>query len=198
MSADDKIEPEGRRLDFANAVSKRFTLLDDLGFSAVESLPTLVRYRKGDVGVSVYHGRQSYEIGFEITHGGSRYSISELIRATDPEAADRYRNFAATTLEEIGEGLIQLEQLVERYAERALRNDPEFFAVLQDQSKASAECYTLHVLAGQVRPKAEAAFRRGDYREAAALYEKIRSRLNATELKKLALATERAGLCRND
>jgi hypothetical protein len=51
--------------------------------------------------------------------------------------------------------------------------------------------YALDVLVNQLRPKAEEAFRRGDYRNAAELYERIRSRLTAAELKKLAIATER-------
>ena len=56
------------------------------------------------------------------------------------------------------------------------------------------EAYALDVLAEQIRPNADAAFRSGDYRRAAELYEKIRPRLSAEEIKKLALAKARAGL----
>jgi hypothetical protein len=191
---DDAGRDDRKRLNFANAVSAKFGFLQDLGFSKIESLPTLVRYRNGDIEVSVYHGRNSYEVGFEITNGGTRYSMSELIRATDPAAADKYRNFAATTPVGIEKALTHLEKLAERHAQRALQSDPEFLAALQSQRKSFAQSYALDVLAGQLRPKAAAAFRSGDYREAALLYEKIRSRLSAAELKKLALAKERAGL----
>jgi hypothetical protein len=180
-------------MNFANAVSERFAFLDDLGFSKSESLPTLVRFRKGDLEINVYHGRQSFEIGFEIARQGAQYSISEIIRVTDPETAERYRNFSTTTPHGVAEGLTHLEELVKRYAGLALRGDPVFFAKLESQRKAWMEGYALDVLAGQLRPKAETAFRRGDYREAVALYEKIRPRLSATELKKLELARERAG-----
>jgi hypothetical protein len=42
-----------------------------------------------------------------------------------------------------------------------------------------------------LRPRADEAFRRGNYQEAAELYERIRPRLTPAELKKLAVARER-------
>ena len=194
MDADNKVGPDRTRLRFANAVRERFAFLGDLGFSEVESLPTIVRYRKGDLEVDVYHGRQSYEIGLGIAREGTRYSLGEIIRVTDSDAAARYRNCATTTAEGIAKGLMLLEELAKRYGERALRGDPEFFVTLENLRKAWAHAYALDVLAGQLRPKADAAFRRGDYREAAEFYERVYSCLSATELKKLAIAKERAGL----
>ena len=194
MGVSNEIGRDRTRLNFANAVSEKFSFLGDLGFTEVESLPTIVRFRHGDLEVHVYHGRQSFEIGFEVVRQGTQYSMSELIRTNDPETAERYRNYAATTAEGIAEGLTQLEGLVKRYCERALRGDPEFFATLTNQRKAWAEGYELDVLAKQLRPKADTAFRSGDYRQAAELYEKIRPRLSAAEVKKLELAKERAGL----
>jgi hypothetical protein len=194
MGMSNEIGRERTVLNFALAVSEKFFFLGDLAFNEVESLPTIVRYRKSDLEVHVYHGRQSFEIGFEVSRQGVRYSMSELIRANDPQTAEQYRNYAATTPEGIAEGLTKLEKLVKRYGERALRGDPEFFAILANQRKAWAEGYELDVLAKQLRPKADTAFRSGDYRQAAELYEKIRPRLSATELKKLELAKERAGL----
>lgn len=194
MGVSNEIGQDRMRLNFANSVSEKFSFLRDLGFSEVESLPTIVRYRKGDLEVQVYHGRQSFEIGFEVGRHEAHYSMSELIRAKDPETAERYRDYAATTAEGIAEGLTQLEELVRRYGERALRGDPEFFVALANQRKVWAQGYELDVLAKQLRPKADTAFRSGDYRQAAELYEKIHPRLSAAEVKKLELAKERAGL----
>lgn len=193
MSASNQVGRERTRLNFADAVSKHFAFLGGLGFSELESLPTLVRYGRGDLEVAIYHGRQSFEIGFEITRSGTRYSVEELIRIDNPEVAAQYRNYQTTTPHGIAEGLAQLEGLVKQYGGRALSGDPEFFAALDQQRKSWAEGYALDVLAGQLRPKAEAAFRSGDYRRAADFYERIRPRLSAAELKKLALAKERAG-----
>jgi hypothetical protein len=192
MSANSEIGPERTRLNFANAASKSFSFLGDRGFAVVESLPTLVRFRKDELEARVYHGRRSFEVGFEIVRDGDRYSISELIRAADRDEGDRYRNYTATTPEGIAEALARLKELVGRYGERALRGDPEFFATLRNLRQEWMENYSLDVLAGQLRPKADAAFRSGDYRQAAELYEKIRPRLSASELKKLALAKQRA------
>jgi hypothetical protein len=193
MGAETKIGRERERLNFADAVRKRFAFLSDHGFTEVESLPTIVRYQKNDLEIDVYHGRQSFEIGFGIARQGSRYSLSELIRAADPAVAEKYRSDTATTPNGIAEALGRLQELVSRYGERALRGDVEYFSALESQRKSWAEGYALDVLEAQIRPKAEAAFREGDYRQAAELYEKIRARLSATELKKLALARERGG-----
>ena len=139
-------------------------------------------------------GGLPFEIGFEITHARTHYSIWELIRIAHPEVAAQYRNYQTTTPQGVAEGLAQLEELVKRYGDRALRGDPEFFSALDQQRKSRVEGYALDVLVGQLRPKAEAAFRSGDYRLAADLYERIRMRLSAAELKKLALAKERVRL----
>lgn len=187
----DKVGSERAHLNFADAVGKTFAFLDDYGFSNSESLPTLVRYRKGNLEVSVYHGRQSYEVGFEITAGGNRYSMSELIRASDPAAARQYRSIAATTADGIEDALVRLAELTRHYAQRALQGDRDFFSLLEEERKFWLERYALEVLAGELRPKAEAAFRHGDYEEASALYEQIRPCLSATQLKKLEIAKRR-------
>ncbi|SHL08813.1 hypothetical protein SAMN05444159_4960 [Bradyrhizobium lablabi] len=179
------------RLNFADIVEKRFGFLLELGFVKTEALPTMVRYRKGDLELSIYLGRQSYEVGFEIGHANETYSMSEIIRATDPGTADQYRNAAATTATELATAVDRLAGLVTKYGERALRDDPAFFAGLSQQRKDWSETYALDVLAQQVRPKAEAAFREGRFREAAELYEKIHARLTPAELKKLDIARQR-------
>jgi hypothetical protein len=88
--------------------------------------------------------------------------------------------------------LQQLADLVRRYGERALRNDPACYEVLRQQQKVSVEQYWLDMRCRQVRPKAEAAFREGRYREAAELYREIRAGLTPTEIKKLAIAEKRS------
>jgi hypothetical protein len=179
------------RLNFADAVTEKFGFLHDFGFSVTESSPTIVRYRKGDLDLDVYHGRQSHEIGLGIEHRGVRYSLTELIRISDSEAAGKYRNVVTLTPSILKEGLTTLAELVMRYAEVALRGEPKFFAALENQRKNCAEGYAQDVLAGQLRPKAEEAFRQGNYREAAELYDRIQRCLTPAELKKLAFAKKR-------
>jgi hypothetical protein len=80
---------------------------------------------------------------------------------------------------------------LKRYGSAALAGDTKFYARLDGLGKEWSEQYALDVLADQLRPKAAAAFRQGDYAAAAALYGKIRARLSAAELKKLAIAESR-------
>ncbi|MCG3188108.1 MAG: hypothetical protein IOMNBAOH_02832 [Rhodocyclaceae bacterium] len=178
-------------LNFANLVKERFAFLSDLGFVEVESLPTLVLYRNGDIDVDVYHGRRSYEIGFGITRQGVRYSLSEFIRSSDPEFAEQYRYPTATTQEVLVDGLTRTAELVKRYCIKALQGNPAFFSTLGSQRKLWAEKYAFDVMVGQLRPKAHEAFRLSKYREAAELYRKIESALSPAERKKLAIAEER-------
>lgn len=180
-------------LNFERAARKSFAFLNDLGFAEIESSPTLIRYRKHGTEVDVYHGRQSYEIGAGVSAFGTRYALSAIIRATDPAAAKQYRYPAATTPEGVAAGLKELGTLMKRYGMGALSGNPQFFSELAEQRKAWSEEYALDVLAEQVRPKADDAFRRGDYSTAAELYARIRSRLSPAEIKKLNLAEERRG-----
>jgi hypothetical protein len=178
-------------LHFLDAVRERFAFLGTLGFSEVESLPTLVRYQKRDIEVRVYHGRSSFELGFQLDRDGTSVSLGELIRLTDEEAADGYRNYAATTPERIRTGLALLANLVQKYAERALRGEADVFEKLHRQRQAWGERYAQEVCATHLRPRAEAAFRQGNYRQAAELYEQMRPQLSPVELKKLSLAKRR-------
>ena len=178
-------------LKFEEKVRKAFEFLNELGFYEVEALPTLVRYQKGGVEVDVYHGRQSYEIGAGVTAFGTRYSISEIIRAIDPKAAKHFHYAATTTPEGLISGLEELSMLMKQYGRAAIDGDSQFFSMLENQRKVWAEEYALDVLAEQLRPQADEAFRQGDYSKAADLYSRIRKRLSPAEIKKLSLAEER-------
>lgn len=192
MGSDERAAAERAQLRFADVVRERFAFLADYGFSMVEALPTVVHYTRCDLELNVYHGQGSYEVGIDIGHGDERFSMGALIRSTDPVSGAKYRDGTATSSESLVSGVERLAELVRRYGERALRDEPEFFADLRRQRKAWAEAYSLDVLAEQTRPKAEAAFREGRYRDAAELYEKMAARLTPTEQAKLAAARKRS------
>jgi hypothetical protein len=192
MSTSRELAPERTRLNFPHLVEQGFAFLSKSGFAQVEELPTIVRYRKDDIELDVYHGRKSFEIAVEIHRSGWRFSMSEIIRASDPGAAESYRNPTALTIGEVKSGIEKVARALQRYGEQALRGDVEFFAELKRQRQAWADAYSLDVLAEQIRPRADAAFREGRYREAAELYERISARLSPAEQKKLAAAQKRA------
>lgn len=180
-------------LHFELKVRGAFLFLEELGFVEAEAAPTLVRYKKACMEVDIYHGRQSYEVGVGITAFGVRYAMSEIIRSSDPAAATAYRNAAATTPEGISRCLEELSSLMMRYGARALSGDRHYFIVLAEQRKQWSESYALDVLAKQLRPRAEEAFRREDYGTAFELYARIKGRLTPAEVKKLAVAKSRSG-----
>lgn len=177
-------------LNFEKEARRIFSFLRDLGYVEVELSPTIVRYRKGEIEVEVFHEPLSFEIGAIFCGFGVRHPISWIIRANDPVAGKQYRDWAATTPEDVVAGLERLASLMKRYGEKALSGDKEYFLKLERQGKSWSEEYALDVLAKQVRPRAEDAFRRGDYATAVKLYAQIRSLLSPAEIKKLAFSEE--------
>lgn len=180
-------------LNFEEKVRRAFAFLRELGFSEIEALPTLVRYQKGDVEVDVYHGRQSFEIGAGVSGFGTRYAMSEIIRAVDLNVAKHYRYAATTTPEGINAALEELSSLMKQHGREAIEGNPKFFSMLENQRKLWSEEYALDVLSEQLRQKADEAFRQKDYAKAADLYSRIRKRLSPAELKKFSLAEKRRG-----
>lgn len=169
-------------------IRAEFGFLSNLGFSEVESLSTLIRYQNGNIEVDIYHGRQSYEIGAGITVSGIRYSISEIIQASDPEIFKQFRYAMTTTPEGLAKAVEELSLLMKRYGNAILEGDQQFIKILEKQRQQWSEDYALDVLAEQLRPKANEAFRQKNYSMAADLYSHIRECLNTAELKKLSYA----------
>jgi hypothetical protein len=183
--------PDRSQLHFVQNVRKSFSFLIDEGFTEIEALPTLVRYRNGNIEVNVYHGRLSYEVGCEVSLAGNSYPMSTILHVSDFEAASSYRVTAATTPEVLAMGIKKLSALLQRYGTAALRGDPHFFTRLEDQRKLFVHELALDCLEHQLRPQAADAFRRRDYLKAAELYGSFLERLSPVEVKKLALAEAR-------
>jgi hypothetical protein len=97
MRQGEDVDPDRTLLNFEGAAISRFDFVKDLGFELSAALPTIVRYRRDDLELRIYHGRQSFEVGLEVGHGEELFSLGELIRSADPAAADRYRLPTART-----------------------------------------------------------------------------------------------------
>ncbi len=152
---------------------------------------TLVTYNNGEISVEVYHGRKSYEIGFDVTYRDHRYSIGQILGVENPVEAKHYQNYCATTRNHVIQGLDQLAVLVKRYGTRALRADQEFLRELEASRIRWRKEFALDVRESQLRPKAAEAFQQGEYAQAVELYEQIIERLSPAEVKKLELARTR-------
>jgi hypothetical protein len=180
------------KLEFAKAAEEAFHFLLDQGFRLVSAETTIVRYSSERIFVNVYHGRSSYELGIDVGLVGSEmehgYPLEAFVRLSDPEHAPRIRNFMATTSNEVRVGLRQLAEHVKRYVVPALPGGQNVFAELQRQAQEWRNSYAMEVLAGQIRPKAEAAFREHDYVRFVEHLSKIESVLTPVEKQKLSYA----------
>jgi hypothetical protein len=172
---------------FRAAVREKFSGLEALGFRPLESEVSLVRFVGPGVEVVVFHDRLSYELVLEFHFGSEMFSLSEVIRAAQPQKAD-YRRWAAETPQEVANGLAQLAGLLQEYGRDALSGDAEFLERLRRQRKDWSKSLAMEVRVSQTRPKAEEAFRLGEYETAARLYAQIEDALSATERTKLAVA----------
>ena len=183
---------ERAKLGFREEAVQAFSFLQDMGFVEVSASPTLVEYERDDLEVNVYHGRQSYEVGFEIVRAGTRYSLSALIKLAAPAEGKAYRNTMATSATAVRNGINRLRELVRRYAMTALQGDPETFHALDHQRIEWGQALELETQVASLKPKADEAFRLGHYAQAAELYDQIRAGLSPVEVRKADLARERA------
>ncbi len=183
---------EGQMNTFVNGVKSEFDFLLEMNFRVVESQPTLVRYRNKNLEVSIYQGRQSFEVGFEITFGDTMYSLEEFIRVLDPEFSKNFSLQATSHADKLAPILSNLSALVKRYCANSLRGDPDLFQKIDGCRKIWRKEFALDVLESQVRPKAESAFREKDFASAASLYASISARLSPAEVKKMEFAKTRS------
>jgi hypothetical protein len=141
-------------LGFVDAVKEAFGFVRQFGFREVAVDDTIVRYAANGVFLNIYHGRSSYELGLEIGAGDENrgHSMSALMRAKNPEQADRYRNRIATTSKEVQSALIELATELRTYGEQALKGDDAFFALLEQQRRDWAEEYAEPPSFGSARP----------------------------------------------
>lgn len=182
-------------LDFSGAVRSAFAFLKGFGFREIGTEATIVRYATERVFLNVYHGRSSYELGIEVglldaSSEERGYSLSEFVRLVEPAEAAQLKDFCATTASEVANGVTRLATQVKQYVARVLSGDEAIFAVLALQRREWADAFAADIAYRQVSPKAAAAFREKRYREAANLYESIKSRLSPAELTKLEYAKQ--------
>ena len=154
-------------LDFVRAIRRSFGYLCELGFVETSNEPTLVRFNRGDVDVDVYHGRMLYEINVGVSWAGERFGMVELLKIVRPTIASSYRVPAATTAEQTSRWVAAVAEQFEAAAPLLLDALP---VALKVERQRAAKALELDVLASQVRPKADAAFRDKKYAEAVRLY----------------------------
>jgi hypothetical protein len=187
-----------QRLRFAEAVQDNFSFLHAHGFRRVRSDPTFTRFESKRIYVNVYHGRQSFEIGLEVApvEGGpdeACFSMSEIVRLTEPERAAEYRNYAAQTTKSVAEGVQELAARFHRYIDAGVLDDPRLFQRLKESRLAWSRDYAKEVDLTQARRNLAAAWHAKNYVKVVEVLEPFRADLTSAELKKLEYAKKELG-----
>lgn len=185
-------------LGFEESVRSAFGFLTTYGFVPVAADEFSAHYASNCARLAIRHDRLSYELSLELARADQPeelshpYSMQDMIRASDPELARRYRDFAATSRDAIARGLQQLVENLRIFGDRALRCDAEFFAALARERSREIERFGRETQRAGQDAIARAAFDRQDWRRVIEVYEGRTDPLNRSEQKRLEIARRHA------
>jgi hypothetical protein len=183
-------------LEFSSTVQNLFRfLIDKYGYHLVQAQPTFVRYESDQMFVNVYHGRSSYELGFEcglIAEGeDSRYRLPVIIRGLLGDDHKEQTVFQVSQKESVASCLKKIANLVATYCGPILRGEQ---SALDRVAEASAtvsreimEEYTIK----PIKEQADQAWKNKDYSRVKSLYESVKDHLTSLELKRLEFARKK-------
>lgn len=185
-------------LGFAEAARVEFSFLTVPPFSMdlVMRLPLAIRFDGNGVAVVVSHDPLSYELGLALWRQSEPaetewpYSISDLIRVFDADAAGRYRLFAATTRDGIKSGLAKLGVQLRQYGSLALECDLEFFDRLRRAREGATREFGREMDLRAARSDGESAWTARDWNKVATAYGKILPYLSPSERGRLGYARQ--------
>jgi len=167
-------------------------LTKEYGFRLVKAEPTFVRYESPHVFVNVYHGRASYELGFEIGRlidaagqGEHPFSLAMVIELMGAQKETGYTLLQASSSESVKKQVPKLADLVKKYAAPALEGDSGTFKLLAETRSRMSDKLHKDMKLRDAREEADKAWRGKDYSKLASLYESISEDLTAAESKKL-------------
>jgi hypothetical protein len=120
------------------------------------------------------------------------YTLQDLMRVTDPEAARSYRSFSATTPDAVRRGTASLLEQVRRYGDPALLGSSEFYELLAGARAEAVRVFGQDQATRTTRRKASEAWAVKDYLGVVSAYASV-SGLYATERQRLRIATRYLG-----
>lgn len=190
-----KTEPGPYRatLGFVEVVLAAFEfLIKEHKFHCTQTEVTFVRYESETVYVNIYHGRASFELGFEIGLLSEieerKFTLGEIIDLANAQkdAGDTF--FQASKTDRVQMLVPRLAELVKKYAGSALIGKSITFKELEDlRSRRSKELHKAMELRW-IRQKVDEAWRKKDYANVVELYKPVRKDLTSSESKKFEYA----------
>jgi len=183
-------------INFPHLAKQAFSFLSNPPFSmALVSLgPLAISFEANGVSVKIFHDRLSYELGLalwrptEADEVDRPYSISDLMRVTNPSAANKYRRFAATRADALRRGLEKLGDELRLFGSAALSNDPKFFRQLLIAREAAVREFGRDMETRAARAAGQQAWSEREWYNVAQAYGRIEDFLSVTERKRLAVA----------
>jgi len=193
-----KTEPAQNRdkLGFMEEVLNQFDFLKtEYEFNCVKTEVTFVRYESNKVFINVYHGRASYELGFEIGLQPSslntserKFTLSEIIELAGALGDTGYTYYQVSTKDGIKEFVPKVAELVKKYAKNALLGDILTFEKMELIQKQRSDKYLKEMELNRIRPKANEAWHNKRYKEFIELYEAVMNNISSAEIKKIEYA----------
>ena len=162
---------------FTQAVLYAFGYMEDYGYQCIQEEISRVRYVSKDVFISILHEHPSCEIYLDFNllkdEHEEGYGVSYLIKLSDIDAAEKYRNHIALTPETIVEGVNRLSSIFKKYSKRLLSGDLTIFTDLRQLADQQIGKSRVQTLVNQIRPKAEEAFHKRQFAKVIELYSQI-------------------------
>jgi len=185
-------------LKFNYSVRSSFQFLtDDYNFELVKEEITFVRYETDQLFVNIYHGRLSYELGFEcgLKSKGeeSRYRLNTILRGLMGDTHKKQTFYQASNKEAVANCLSKIASIVKEYCSSLLRVEDSAFAKVELASANEGRELTKKYTIGPVRKQAEQAWKNKEYEKVRSLYKTIEDKLSSIELKRLKYADKYIG-----
>jgi hypothetical protein len=152
---------------FQRVVEAEFSYLEaDFGMVLQRLDTILVEWVAPSVAVRIYLDPKSREVGIEASRTGheneDRFSLVEILGASDPRKADMYWPVPAGTDSEITERVAGVAALLRMHGHGLLTGDEEAFARLREARRAQSDQFLTETPAARGRRFARAAVASGD------------------------------------
>lgn len=185
---------EREELHFATSAIEAFNFLErDYGYAVFANDLYHVLYKNGGLTIRIFHGKQSYEIGFEFSsqahQNGNRYRLPIILKAIDVDASKFERGyFQAHEEDKIRSSLKKLADIVQKYGAKFLLGGLSTFAEIEAVEKAENTRVTDQYSLSGKRKRVEKAWDSGEYEKVVEIYETYKEKLTKLELKRLEYA----------
>lgn len=179
-------------LQFPKLVIRYFKFLErDFNFIVSRTTNTLVRYQSELLFINIYHGRNSYEIGFELGVIGSLntavYDLPVILKTLVP-AYKGLLYFQASNYADLKDCIKTISRIVIEYCKEALYGKELVLAEINNTyntiNKEATKLYSIK----PIQDKALQAWQRKDYFEVVRLYTSIENEINQLERQRLIFA----------